>query len=178
MNSNEIRVYIYPSLSLSLHHHPPQSNPIPSTGPRHSSPQRYKVVTTQKKIVTCRVFSECLQSAYRQERCCVEKGFTCYYKAQQMWERSEKCVVFRQGKSPHRKEMINPASSKAYAWAKMARVAQKLERLSASVSRPLPPELIMLTDALVERPKMLMLLELSISLMCSWQFWPTTHFWS
>lgn len=50
----------------------------------------------------------------------------------------------------------------AYGWAKMASVAQKLERLSASLTTPVPPCVIMLTEALLDRPKTLTLVELSI----------------
>ena len=62
-----------------------------------------------------------------------------------------------------------------YACAKMASVAQKLLRLSSSLTRPLPLVVIMLTEALDDRPNQLTLVELEISLMCSWQFCPGTH---
>jgi hypothetical protein len=131
-------------------------------------------------MVACRVPKRVSVVCILTEKCCIEKILHAITRPKNGKELKKNVYMVDSIKESPSEEMITPHKrcQDAYACAKIANVAQKLERLSSSLSRPLPPEEIMLTDALVERPKMLMLLELSISLMCSWQFWPVTHFWS
>jgi hypothetical protein len=81
-------VYIYPS--LSLRHHPPNpTSPYPQDPDTHL-PGGIKLLLLRKKSWLV-VFSASVCSLYiDRKEVVVEKGFTCYYKAQQMWERSEK----------------------------------------------------------------------------------------
>ena len=78
-------------------------------------------------------------------------------------------------KPPDYRSSSITSPSTIYGCAKIASVAQKLLRLSSSLTRPLPLEVIMLTEALDESPNQLTLVELEISLMCSWQSCPGTH---